>query len=220
MEKKSLTPHKLAITSRYADAGFLQEKKFTVVGCGAIGNRLVDILASYDYDITVYDHDTVEEGNVAIQGFNLGQVGLNKTIACIQNNIRRHGIGTIKGMAQKFSANQVPTPVLISAVDSMATRLELFEVFKNSSACELFIDVRVSAETFQLYFVTKSDLDRYLATWHTDEEALKQNCAYKMTVHNALLAVSTTVEQICNYVEGLPLYFSICKQRHFDYEYQ
>lgn len=79
--------------------------------------------------------------------------------------------------------------ILISAVDSMASRKEIWEAFKASDHNEFFIDARMGGLHYEIYTVRHSnqaDYDLYEASLFSDSEATPIPCTEKAIIFNTM----------------------------------
>ena len=172
----------------------------TIVGAGAIGSWTALLLGKMGMqDICIYDYDSVELENMNSQFYKINNIGLSK-VECLANNIFDFTSTNVVFRHEQFKTIEDSTKILISAVDSMSTRREIFEAFKISKA-NYFIDARMAAEIALMYTVTTSqkDLDMYEKTLYTDEEAVHERCTAKSTVYTANLIAG----MICKTVKDI-----------------
>lgn len=159
----------------------------TVIGAGAIGSWTVLALAKMGFQyIRVYDFDTVEIENMAGQAYGFPHIGSTKVHA-LKALVDTLCETDIKAVSEKF----VPMSchgVVISAVDSMEMRKELFE--KLDGECQWLIDPRMGAEVGHIYTVKPGDQrDRtfYEKTLYSDANALQEKCTAKSTTYCAMV---------------------------------
>lgn len=130
----------------------LEHKVLTVIGAGGIGSPTVLSLAKIGFPkITVYDADTVDAHNLPNQLYRIGDVGKLKVEA-------------LKGIIGDFSETEiVPKPVMydetvrpkgmiISAVDSMATRTMIWKTVRYNIQVPIYIEARMGAEVLQYMY--------------------------------------------------------------------
>ena len=80
---------------RFLDADWYGiTKEITIIGCGALGNRLALELVNIGHTVTVYDFDKVDIHNVKPQGFKESQISQYKVNA-LRNLVLDYG-GNIK----------------------------------------------------------------------------------------------------------------------------
>lgn len=153
--------------------------KISIVGAGGIGSTTCLLLAKMGYkNITVHDFDLVEDHNIATQMYKETDLDRPKVEALRDNvkeftgidiNIDNSEVSKIEG------AN-----VIITAVDNMKTRKEIFE----NSDCDFFIDPRMGGEIFFIYSFYKADDEKYKKTLFSDDDAEESVCTAKAIAYN------------------------------------
>jgi hypothetical protein len=79
----------------------------------------------------------------------------------------------------------ITTPIVISAVDSMAARIEIFEAFKASETALVFLDGRMGSRYGRVFLVDKRNkhtLVEYQKSLHSDAEGHEEPCTAKATI--------------------------------------
>lgn len=156
----------------------------TVVGCGGIGSFAAFALAKLGVQtIRLVDFDTVEEHNIPNQMFTPIQAGDLKTRA-LANTIASFDPSAnmafeIETYEQRLQDGVPLSDVVVSALDSMEARADLWEQVRMKINVKLFLDARLAAENIVLYAVNPinaEDIAGYEATLHSDEEALELSC--------------------------------------------
>ncbi|MDV7401605.1 hypothetical protein RZS08_59855, partial [Arthrospira platensis SPKY1] len=107
---------------------------------GAVGQGVGLSLLANGYNVVAFDFDEVDSNNVIPQGYSQAQVGFSKAIAFDEN--AEAFIGVTPTVFDK-AYNGMTSEVMISAVDSMAGRKQVFDAFLDSDA-KLFIDARMN----------------------------------------------------------------------------
>jgi hypothetical protein len=155
----------------------------SIVGLGGIGSPTALILAKMGCQaLRLYDFDTVEPHNIPCQLYGPNSVGENKAhaLATILDGLA--GIdGRMTATARAIDAENPldVSPIVVSAVDSMAGRKLLWEQVKASPVSRLFIDSRMGAEMGRLLAVNLLDSKHapwYDETLYSDSEALQEPC--------------------------------------------
>lgn len=166
-------------------------RKILVGGAGGIGSWTVLFLGrSNDHELVIVDMDTIDELNLAGQFYRNRDVGATKAHALIDNvnlfnnpplNVfaSTNRIETITGINQY--------PFVISAFDNMDAREYLFNQWKANPDRKLFIDGRLLAEQFEVYYVQKGMEERYEETLFKQSEAEEATCTFKSTSHFAAM---------------------------------
>jgi len=167
------------------------ESEVTIIGCGGIGSFAAHALAKLGVGkLNLVDFDTVEAHNVPNQLFTMANVGepksyslaweLSKTTNAAVNGYR--GRVTEEGLLQEDGEEwKIPlgSGVVISALDSMEARADLWKLVRMRMATSLFLDGRLGGQNVVLYAVNPvdlADIKGYEATLHSDEEGLDQPC--------------------------------------------
>ena len=182
-------------------SGLVDLQKFNrpvaVVGTGAIGSHVAECLAKMGApELLLIDPDTVSVENLGVQGFTEADLGelkveaVRRRVGLINSSVK------VKGIPRKYSRGMVPRDAaVISAVDSITVRGRLFED-ATRLGCPLFIDGRMSAETFQVYTVPAGDE----AAWHIYRgslfpaaEAFRDGCTAKATIYCAFIVAGFIV---------------------------
>lgn len=200
-------------TSRFSGAMWydkIKEQDATVVGVGGIGSWTSLLISRLGVkSLTLYDDDTVELGNISGQFYSSNDIDKFKVDA-IQGAINRYSVYyNVTSINQRFENNSMVSPVVISCLDSMSARRTVFNAWRcavNNSEDKskfLFIDGRLSAETFQVFAVPGDDdsaIRRYEESIFPDYEADTEICSYKQTSFMANMIASLITNVFVNYV--------------------
>jgi len=194
----------LTETARIAKAPWIGYSGGLLIGgAGGIGSWTALYLARAfpNATITLIDMDHVELHNLGGQLFSHLSVGRSKvdavreiismfssgTIYCSRNNIK-----TISYYSQE---------IVISAFDNMEARKHLFETCIQKEVCRYFIDGRLRASMFEVFFVdlsSEESIEAYRKSLFDDSEEDDGPCSFKQTSHVAsmigsyITAVATT----------------------------
>lgn len=180
----------------------------TVVGVGGIGSWLSLFLSRAGYNVQMIDNDKVERHNIGGQLFSKKNEHDFKTHAML-GIINEFSPGTTTtAVCSKFKYSNVEgSSVIVSAVDNMATRKEILEGWKKhlSSAgafcpVKLFVDGRMMAEQFQVFFVTPGRIAEYEKTLFNDAEVPDEPCTNKATTHFGAGIAYTITKGINNFL--------------------
>lgn len=158
----------------------------TIVGCGGIGSFTALALAKLGVQrLTLVDYDVVEEHNIPNQLFGHGDLGLTKVRSLAD-------ISDVLGGEAKWDCRDhrlqdgVPlSDVVISALDSMHARKDLWELVKGKPQCRLFLDARLAGQAIVLYAVRPMNPDDqagYEATLYSDKEAADDPCTARAVI--------------------------------------
>lgn len=171
---------------RFSDAMWASvqfDDKITIGGLGGIGHGLALQLGAYDHDINLYDMDVVEPHNCIPQGYRVNQIGLTKAEATMDDIYQYYRHERISSYTDKISRNSLVSTICFACFDNMEARRSMFESWKSRDDRKLFVDGRLLAEYFQVYFVQLGMEDRYESTLFSDSEVEMESCTYKQTKH-------------------------------------
>ena len=170
---------------RFSDAPWYG-KFYEIVlgGVGGIGSYVALLLARMGHSLIIYDNDEVDETNEGGQLYKSSDKRSYKVDAIAQT-VREFVSGAeISTNVQRITAEEgMVTPIMISAFDNMTARRIMFDKWKDYEKRELFIDGRMSAECFEVYFVTKGREEEYVKTLFEDSEIEDEPCSFKATSH-------------------------------------
>ena len=222
-------------TKRFQSAPWALDEPFWVnlFGCGGIGSWSAVMLARTGATISLVDMDAVEEVNMGGQLFRIEDIGQSKTTAlgriCYSFGAKHvyDRNGEVNPEFFQSSAVSFDVPIWISAFDNMLARKLLFSKWKELAVANdiskksdiegvpgkkglltpVFIDGRLTAETFQVYAVTHPDqFERFEKTMFDDEEVEDLPCSFKATSHCAAMIgaviTGTVTNHITNCMEG------------------
>ena len=189
---------------RYKSAIWADYKlPITIVGLGGVGKGVAVNLALNGHDLEVYDGDTVEMHNCIPQGYYPTQIGMKKTEALKQeldfypNEVYYNGF---------YCDTHWLRDNVIACPDKMDVRVKMFDEWfdKVHSNTNFFIDIRMLAEYFEIYFIP-SDKRRELETEYrakglSDEEPAPVNCTFTQTRYVANMCHGKVVELINKHI--------------------
>ncbi|MGA2916613.1 MAG: ThiF family adenylyltransferase [Sedimentisphaerales bacterium] len=180
-----------------------------VIGVGAIGRQIALQLAAIGIpEMQIIDFDTVEESNLASQGYfeeDLNQFKVDTTAnLCwkINSNLK------IDPHTERFRRSMKTGNVVFCCVDSIATRQLIWEAVKNRASC--FIDGRMAAEVLRV--LTACDAksrEYYPTTLFSAEEAYTGSCTAKTTIYCANIAAGLMIAQFTKYLRRMPIDYDI-----------
>jgi molybdopterin/thiamine biosynthesis adenylyltransferase len=182
----------------------------TLIGAGGIGALTAVVLAKMGVPaIDIYDFDTVDPENVSTQFYSWMDVGNEKVVALAvqikhMNNdviVNPHHLKVTKEIDFDLSA-----PIIISAVDSLTARKEIWAALQRASWGH-YIDARMAAESFQAYVVESEDRDWYdQALSRVDEADVEPlPCTAKATIYTAATAAGHIGSLVRQIITGDPI---------------
>ncbi len=207
---------------RFKDADFYNPNLDVIIlGLGGIGSYVSNCLCRQGYEMYLYDFDTIETINLGSQLFTTNDVGKNKAEVAkeLANKFGNHNVVSMG----KFEEDSPVGNIMFSCFDNMKYRKIAFEKWlayqtsktkeyreANPDEVNCFIDGRLSAEQWQVYFVkSTADAKRYALTLFDDSEVPDAPCSYKATAQTGfgIGAYMSTVflNHVANKKLGLPV---------------
>lgn len=164
----------------------------TIIGAGGIGSTTVFTLAKMGFaNITVWDFDTVSVENMNNQSYRFKDIGMYK-VQALADIVKEFTDIDLGFRAEKWEGQDLHG-IVISAVDSMKVRKDIWSFVKNNPAVTWLIDPRMSAES-ALSFVMEpnspKDQISYEKTLYSDEHANKispEPCTARSTMYTTSL---------------------------------
>lgn len=174
----------------------------SLIGAGAIGSMSALFLAKVGFsDITVYDHDKVEEHNIPNQFFPLDSVGHFK-VEALQRIILDYTGVEIKPHPVKWE-KQPLKGIVISAVDSMAVRKKLFDQMIVDENIKYLIDPRMGGLDLRVAAVNIKNHKKY--SWYSDDQAIPAECGMQSIMFNVGIVSGIVCNMACIIArEGVP----------------
>jgi len=162
------------------------ERRIDVVGLGATGSRIMMSLAKLGLvNLHGWDHDTVEEHNIANQIYGLGDVGKLKVDAAFEH-IKGETATEIIKHAEEVNGSQGLGEIVFLLTDTMASRKAIWDnALKFKLHVKLVIETRMDADNGRVYTINPSQLEhvkQYEETLYTDEVAATSACGAATTV--------------------------------------
>lgn len=189
--------------SRFRDAPFFEKASQTEVfigGAGGIGSYLAPYLSRIVKTIYISDFDIIEKVNLAGQNFSLNQVGQSKVKAVFETS-SSYGTAKVRPIQETVDeTSDVPEKFVFSAFDNMTARKDLFSLWKRNENRELFVDGRLLADQYEVYFVQKGQEKAYEASLFDDAEVPAVACTFKQTSHFAAICAARMVHGFTNYL--------------------
>ena len=206
--------------ARMSGMGFYpqaQETTLLQVGAGGIGSWFAFLaMSSGIKDIYLFDDDTVEVHNIGGQFYNTTNCGKHKTI-CLKQSIKAYSAEDINTFETRW--NGMYNPIMVSCVDNMKTRKEMFDLWKSKENRELFLDGRLGPENYEVYFIRKGDEATYEENLFDDADVPDLACSMKQTKYMAFGIASKMMENLCNYLTnkklGIDAYRVPIIEKHF-----
>jgi len=173
----------------------LSSLNVTLIGAGSIGSTTAVWLGKMGItNMTVFDDDLVEEHNWSNQLYSEADIGRPK-VEALWDQMERLCCFTPQAVAHRYTDEPL-TEVVISAVDSMASRKVIWQSVKKQPQVQLYIDARMGLETLIVYAVRRSSRE-YAKSLHSDTAGLQEQCTARTICYTPLMASAV----ICNLVK-------------------
>jgi len=177
----------------------------SVIGCGGIGSPTTLALAKMGcMDITVYDDDTVEDHNLPNQIYRTKDVGQLKALS-LSSIVMDFTGTTIHNIIEKVGSLNKFEGIVISGVDSMAARADIWKAIKFKPAITLYIDARMGAEVCRIYTINPTNpyhVKRYEETLYDDGKAQNLPCTGRAIIYNVFTIAGFIGNQVKKFARG------------------
>lgn len=179
------------------------EHPVRLIGTGGIGSLTAVMLAKMsDGDVMIFDDDTVDEINIATQFYRTEDIGRNKANAITELSNQFSDTVQFFPVPERYpSSRQKPAWMVISAVDSIKSRKAIWQDLRLMADWKWYLDARMGAEKFDLYCVSREDIQWYssLLSKQYDELIPDEPCTAKATFYTAAIAaghIGKTIRKI------------------------
>jgi sulfur carrier protein ThiS adenylyltransferase len=194
--------------SRQADlvpAKKLEKIKATVIGVGAIGRQVALQLAAIGVPwIQLIDFDTVEDGNLAAQGFFEEDLGKTKVEAISNLVYSINSNVSVIPVEDRFRRGMPIGNVVFCCVDRIDIREFVWGAVKDD--VKMFIDGRMAAEALRVLVVSDDESAEYYPTTLFDAgEAFQGSCTAKTTIYSSNVVAGVMVAQLAKRLRNMPL---------------
>jgi|WetSurMetagenome_2_1015567.scaffolds.fasta_scaffold01396_26 hypothetical protein len=183
----------------------------TVIGAGGIGSFTLLALAKMGCQrLTVFDDDKVEDHNLPNQLYGTDDIGLYKVDAAdevcfVLANTKIYPVPV------KFSTQQIEG-VVISGVDSMTSRKDVWKQIKHNVKVPLYIEARMGAEVSRIHSVNPCDPDHvewYESTLYSDDDAVEAPCTARAIIYNGFAIAALIANQVKKFAKREEVYKEI-----------
>lgn len=206
-------------TVRFSSAAWfdeIQKSTITVIGAGGIGsNALLQLARVNPGYITIYDHDKVENHNLAGQLYTTVDVGHSKCSRIAATLERFADYRNVNSIVEQYNYQVLYSNIVICGLDNMTGRKHAFQSWLSCLTCVpdknkhtfLFIDGRLSAEYFQVFCIKGDEIylqNKYAKHYlFDDSEADETICSYKQTSFCANMIGSIITNLVVNHAANI-----------------
>ena len=178
----------------------------TIIGAGGIGSPTTLALSKMGVErISIYDSDTVEKHNLPNQMYRISDINKSKVDAT--KDICSDFSGTsIVTHDEKF-VNQDINGIVVSGVDTMKSRSDIWARMKYNPMVNIYIDARMGAEVCRILTVKPFDPDDvkwYEKTLFSDEKASEEPCTAKSVIYNTFTIAGLIASQVKKFARAQP----------------
>ncbi len=171
-----------------------------VVGAGNIGSWTTLGLTKIGFQgVSVLDHDSVEAHNTASQLYGMRHGGMSK-VSALSDLVKNLTSTTVVPYEETWNGHGAN--IVISAVDSMMARKQIYEGIKKKSSW--FIDGRMGGNLIYVYAIPTNDskaMSFYEGKLVDDDQTMDIPCSMQSISYNSMLVsglICDLVVQITN----------------------
>ncbi len=177
----------------------------TVIGVGAIGRQVALQLAAIGIPwLQLIDFDTVEESNLASQGYFEDDLGKPKVAATAELCRKINSSAEIPECPQRFGRRMETGNTIFCCVDSIQVRQLIWAAV--GDVVIFYCDGRMSAEVLRILTACDSESRyHYPTTLFAAEQAYTGACTAKTTIYCANIAAGLMVSQFTRFLRCLPI---------------
>jgi len=183
-----------------------------LIGAGGIGALTSITLGKMGINqLWIFDNDVVDEENIATQFHHVSDIGLSKVDAVRSNTRQFSGLTANTSNQRVTETHTLPVvDIYISAVDSIASRQEIWKSVKSVSHLAegkrmWYLDARMGAEVFEMFAVNLND-----HTWYdsgifsaSDNDMPDLPCTSKATIYTSCIAAGQIGVAVRRIITGL-----------------
>lgn len=177
----------------------------TLIGCGGIGSPTALVLGKTGcQEFTILDPDIIEAHNLPNQLFPLSDVDRCKVVAT-RDMVSQFTDCSVRAVPEEFDGSQELSGIVISGVDSMASRQTIWEAVKFNLDVPLYIDGRIGGEIVQVFTVEPSqieDIELYESSLFPDEEAAELPCTARAVMYVGFVIAGLIASQFKKWING------------------
>ncbi|MGD0284390.1 MAG: ThiF family adenylyltransferase [Candidatus Saccharimonadales bacterium] len=184
-----------------------------VIGLGGIGSSLVLPLVKLGLrsELHLWDPDYIEPHNIPAQ-----LIYRPADIGRLKAEVAKDFLEPFKDPRCELiphptvvTNDTVLSGVVISGVDSMKSRADIWECIKFNPEVPLYLDGRMGGEQIQLFSLNPNDFDLvefYGTHWlFSDEEGSQLPCAARTVIHPPVVLAGLIIAQLTRFARELPL---------------
>lgn len=172
----------------------------TIIGVGGIGRAVAETLAEMGFkEIILYDPDIVELHNRPNQAYRKKDIRKLKVKATKEIIQEFTDWCQVTAIPEKFKGQKPLKGIVISAVDTMQSRKEIWKAVRYNLNVPLYIDGRLGGEIIQVFTVKPGqieDIEIYERNLFSDEEAAQLPCTAQQIIYVGKIAGGLIASQV------------------------
>lgn len=181
-----------------------------VIGLGGIGGAvLFPLLKLGVHEVHVWDTDVVEPHNIPAQlVYRPSDIGVSKAKAVQAFAERQEADCEIVIHEERVDSDTKLNGIVISGVDSMASRSDIWQAVQYNVEVPLYMDGRIGGEQLQLLTLNPSDFDSvqgYEEWLFPDSEAAELPCAARTVIHPPTVLAGLMIAQLTRFMREMVL---------------
>ena len=163
----------------------------TLIGVGGIGSAVAICLHKVGFPVVaVYDPDVVAEHNIPNQWYDVDDIEKSKAEVIASPREWMYS-------RSEFHVDWTPTPIVISCVDSIEARKEIWDIVRPSE-CKWYVDCRMGGEQMAIYTVdnAKPTNKEYEETLWARDEVHVEPCTARAVMYNTMVIAGLCVNNV------------------------
>lgn len=192
-----------------------------LIGAGGIGSPAGIALAKMGVgEIAIWDNDRVEVHNLPNQFYTMENLGKPKVSSLIYLIRQLVGNGNVSGginiiphtIRVTAEDHKFLNGIIVAAVDSMASRKEIWAAAQRSLGVDFFIDARMGGQLLRLYSLNPHDPlagEDYEEMLYSDEESLTLPCTAQSIIYTGLIVGGLIANAVKRFVAGEKAIFEV-----------
>ena len=181
-----------------------------VIGMGGIGTHVLQMLLEHDArQVNIWDKDVVEAHNIPSQFLYCPQDIGHPKVESAEMFVEERGFKTEIIVHDEWATGKTKlSGIVISGVDSMKSRADIWKAIEFNFEVFLYIDGRIGADGVQVHTVDPNlpdEVKRYKSWLFPDSVAQELGCATREAPHSAWEVAKTVSTHLALYMRGEPI---------------
>ena len=185
----------------------IEKSQVTLIGAGAIGSWTAIILTKMGVPkITIYDNDVVSPENPSLQNYRPQKDLGKKKVDALKEILEDFSTSEVIAIPELFTGKIRPKGYVISAVDSMDARIEIWNnSIRYNLNVPLYIEARMGAEELRVYSVNPMDIkevQKYETFLYPSSKAFHAPCTAKAIAYTPSIAAGIIGRELKAHLTG------------------